>query len=363
VKKSIWLAIIGAAALTGCQNEVMQEREYVPAPREDVEPAKPVVDNRAAERQDVEPIRQQQQQDTPPSVQELPVMKEQFGNETAKESDPVIAKPDKKGGKKAGRKGGKKGARGSRKSVGAPAAGAGEYVVRSGDTPEKIARRHHVRLSDLMEANNLTEESAKRLRIGQKLTIPARKGGAKGAQSSKGTKETGSGKRIAGAAPAENPGEYIVRSGDTPEKIARRHHVRVSDLMAANNFSEEDAKKLRIGQKIVIPEKGAAARKSTAPAGSGETRTQTASPGQSKGRDLDDESAGGAAAPTAPAAAPAQLNRIEIENGYLVEVPRDMTVAEFAKLNGISEDELRRLNPDIPEEMLKKDTAYAVPKN
>ena len=37
MKKSVFLAIIGAAALTGCQNEVMKQREYVPAPREDAE--------------------------------------------------------------------------------------------------------------------------------------------------------------------------------------------------------------------------------------------------------------------------------------------------------------------------------------
>ena len=283
MKKSIWLAIIGAAALTGCQNEVMQQREYVPAPREDVEPARPAVDNRAVERQDVEPIRQSQ--DAPPAVQELPVMKGNFSDEVAKEDDPVIAKPNKKGGKK-----GAKGGKGGKK---------------------------------------------------------AGKGGKKG------------GKKAVGEA---KEGEYVVRSGDNPEKIAKRHHVRVSELLAANNLDEESAKHLRIGQKLVIPARGAAKAAPAAPGEKRETAPGTRKPGQGQGRDLEDDS-NNAPAP-APAPAPEQPIRLgEVENGYLVEVPRDMTVAEFAKLNNVTEDDLRRLNPDMPEDMLKKERAYVVPKN
>ena len=348
MKKSIWLAIIGAAALTGCQNEVMQQREYVPAPREDVEPARPAVDNRAVERQDVEPIRQSQ--DAPPAVQELPVMKGNFSDEVAKEDDPVIAKPNKKGGKKGakggkgGKKAGKGGKKGGKKAVGE--AKEGEYVVRSGDNPEKIAKRHHV--------------SAKHLRVGQKLVIPARSAGGKNAKGAKGGK---SGKRAANAgAPAAGPGEYVVRSGDNPEKIAKRHHVRVSELLAANNLDEESAKHLRIGQKLVIPARGAAKAAPAAPGEKRETAPGTRKPGQGQGRDLEDDS-NNAPAP-APAPAPEQPIRLgEVENGYLVEVPRDMTVAEFAKLNNVTEDDLRRLNPDMPEDMLKKERAYVVPKN
>jgi LysM repeat protein len=47
------------------------------------------------------------------------------------------------------------------------------YRVRRGDTLSGIAYRHKVSLSNLMKANNLTDKDAKRLRVGQKLTIPA----------------------------------------------------------------------------------------------------------------------------------------------------------------------------------------------
>ena len=60
------------------------------------------------------------------------------------------------------------------KSAAAAVAADGKYVVQSGDTPDRIARRHRVRLSELLKANNLDPQSARRLQIGQKLIIPGK---------------------------------------------------------------------------------------------------------------------------------------------------------------------------------------------
>ena len=52
MKKSVFLAIIGAAALTGCQNEVMKTREYIPAPQDDaaaITAPAPAVSDRSGE--------------------------------------------------------------------------------------------------------------------------------------------------------------------------------------------------------------------------------------------------------------------------------------------------------------------------
>ena len=83
----------------------------------------------------------------------------------------------------------------------------GVYIVRSGDTPDRIARRHGVRLSALMAANNLDQKAARRLQIGQKLTIPGKD--AKVAVKAKSAK-------TAKAAPAalDSEGKYTVQSGD-----------------------------------------------------------------------------------------------------------------------------------------------------
>ena len=325
MKKNIWLAIIGAAALTGCQSEVMQQREYVPAPREDVGPATPSSDPYAAPPQttEVEPVRTRQE--TAPAPQEYQPMNNTFTNKGVDEDAPLLDKSGGKGGKKGAKQVGK-GDKGDK------TAGSGEYIVQKGDTPEKIARKHRVRLKDLMAANNLDEESAKKLRIGQKLVIPAR--------------SARSGKRGAGGAQTAGPGEYIVKSGDSPERIARKHHVRLKDLMAANDLDEESAKKLRIGQKLVIPGKGGATGGETGKGG--ERRRGAAAPRRS----------GGESAPRQT-----RLTRTPVDGGYAVEVPRDMTVAEFAKLAGVTEEQLREQNPDMPEERLRKDSIYIIPKD
>lgn len=46
------------------------------------------------------------------------------------------------------------------------------YVVKQGDVPSTIARRYSVTTADLLKANNLTEETARRVQIGQVLIIP-----------------------------------------------------------------------------------------------------------------------------------------------------------------------------------------------
>ena len=64
-------------------------------------------------------------------------------------------------------------------SITAPAAAAvvdsGEYLVytvQSGDYPSKIAGKYGVSVRKIMELNGLTEEAAKRIKVGQKLKIP-----------------------------------------------------------------------------------------------------------------------------------------------------------------------------------------------
>lgn len=67
----------------------------------------------------------------------------------------------------------------ARSSNTAPAAAAvvdsGEYLVytvQSGDYPSKIAGKYGVSVRKIMELNGLTEEAAKRIKVGQKLKIP-----------------------------------------------------------------------------------------------------------------------------------------------------------------------------------------------
>lgn len=56
-----------------------------------------------------------------------------------------------------------------------------------------------------------------------------------------------------GTAPVAGPGEYVIKSGDTPRKIATANGVSVSDLLKVNPGM--DPTKLRVGQKIKLPAK------------------------------------------------------------------------------------------------------------
>ena len=57
----------------------------------------------------------------------------------------------------------------------APAVGGETYVVKKGDTLYGIARRYGLKAKDLQEANNIPNPN--RIKIGQKLIIPAGGGG------------------------------------------------------------------------------------------------------------------------------------------------------------------------------------------
>lgn len=54
------------------------------------------------------------------------------------------------------------------------------------------------------------------------------------------------------ATASSEPEYYIVKSGDSPWKIARKYHIDFDDLLKLNGLDEEKAKNLKIGQKIRI---------------------------------------------------------------------------------------------------------------
>jgi LysM repeat protein len=53
--------------------------------------------------------------------------------------------------------------------------------------------------------------------------------------------------------------EYVIKQNDTIEKIARNNHSRTAWILAANKLTERQAKRLKIGNKIFVPQKSAAA--------------------------------------------------------------------------------------------------------
>ncbi len=107
------------------------------------------------------------------------------------------------------------------------------YTVKSGDVLSRIASRQGVTVSQLKAANGLSNDV---IRIGQKLVIPTRSNSA------------------ALVSKQHRGPKVTVEAGDTLGKFAAIYGVSVLELMKLNNITNE--RFIRIGQTILIPEKG-----------------------------------------------------------------------------------------------------------
>jgi LysM repeat protein len=114
----------------------------------------------------------------------------------------------------------------------APAPSSAEYVIAAGDTLGAIAKRQHISLQALMDANPGID--ARELHIGQRVVIPGATSGA------------ASGGDIAAA----DSSVYVVKAGDTLGKIARLHGTSYKKLMALNDLKTTA---IRVGQKLKVP--------------------------------------------------------------------------------------------------------------
>lgn len=114
-----------------------------------------------------------------------------------------------------------------------------EITVKRGDALEKIARANNTTVSSIIKENNLRSE---RLTIGQVLRVPV--GRKKTIQPAEET--------VKSESDSSDKQYYIVKSGDSPWKIARQFNVKFEDLLTLNNLNEDKARNLKVGDKIRI---------------------------------------------------------------------------------------------------------------
>jgi LysM repeat protein len=144
----------------------------------------------------------------------------------------------------------------------APASSLTDYKIAQGDTFSTLAKKFHVSVKAIEEANPGVE--ATKLKIGQTVHIPAPVVAAAGTSAPSGTADTG------------NAGQmYVVKSGDSLSKIAGEFAISVKALRSANNLTTD---KIVVGQKLKLPVKAPATG-----AAIDSTSTTTASSGTSNG--------------------------------------------------------------------------------
>lgn len=112
------------------------------------------------------------------------------------------------------------------------------YVVRAGDTLNRIAARFGVSAAALANANGITNPN--RIFVGQRLVIPGTSGS----------------KPAPAPAPGASGGIYIVQPGDTLSKIAARHGTTVAALLALNGLRNPDL--IWVGQRLRVSGTGGA---------------------------------------------------------------------------------------------------------
>jgi peptidoglycan endopeptidase LytE len=126
---------------------------------------------------------------------------------------------------------------------------ASEYVIKKGDSLSKIAARYGLNTRELAALNGI--DNPNKIRIGQKITIPAK--GEATAAAPKSAAKPAAKKPAAKKPAAKKPASgnvYVVKSGDCLSKIAVAHGCKTKDLKAANNLTSD---KIFVGQKLALP--------------------------------------------------------------------------------------------------------------
>ncbi len=252
----------------------------------------------------------------------------------------------------------------------APAASAkgAVHTVAAGESLGGIARKYGLSTRELMTLNGLKDSD---IRAGQKLKVAAETK----------EKEAPATSSAAPAKPASAPGGlHTVAAGESLGVIAEKYGMKTKDLMALNGLKDSD---IRIGQKLKVAGGGpATAPAKPAPAASAAPAKPASAPGgihtvaagESLGviagkygmktkalmalNDLKDSDirigqklkvAGGGSATTAgkPAAAPAAkpaAQKPAASKGPTYQVAEGDTLYSIARKNGLSVDELKKIN-------------------
>ena len=200
------------------------------------------------------------------------------------------------------------------------------HVVAQGEFLSSIAAAYGVTAHELAALNGIKDPN--KLRVGQKLVIPAGGGTPQPVRKHTTPKPTVKSANASSAKPVAPGGAYVVKPGDCLSVIAVKHGVTMDALKAANNLSSD---RLVVGQSLTIPEDGAAKPESVPV---DPTKAQPAVPGEvtSPAAGLQDVPATGSTRVAhAPAALKPASSSVPVAPAVKVAAPSVPAVPSVAK--------------------------------
>jgi len=137
-----------------------------------------------------------------------------------------------------------------------------DYVIKKGDNPSSIAKKHKIPLHSLLSANKMSPTSMK---VGTKIIIPTKEASARGRKKSRVNKSVASVKTrgrkaetrtheaasAATATPAatQDSTYHIVKKGDTIATVSTKYALTAAELKELNHLK---SKKLKKGQRLLV---------------------------------------------------------------------------------------------------------------
>lgn len=122
------------------------------------------------------------------------------------------------------------------------------YIIKRGDTPNKIAKKFNVDVDKLIKINKL---NPKKLKLGKKITIP--KSNTSKLENNiidkKFAKKSNVAKDQTNITTRENREHHTVKKGETLYTIAKKYSMTIDEIKRLNNLHSA---RLKIGQKLTI---------------------------------------------------------------------------------------------------------------
>ncbi|MBA4371776.1 MAG: hypothetical protein C0402_02815 [Thermodesulfovibrio sp.] len=136
------------------------------------------------------------------------------------------------------------------------------YVIKKGDNPSSIAKKHKIPLQSLLSANKVSPTNMK---VGTRIVIPTKEVSAKGGKKLRSTQKMAAVKNkgrkaelkteetapavVSASAAVQDNTYHTVRKGDTIVSISNKYALTATELKELNHLK---SKKLKSGQRLLV---------------------------------------------------------------------------------------------------------------